>query len=350
MIKIEFTEEAREELHTERYEHEHPRVREKMEALYLRSMGVPTAEICRLCQITRSALAKHLKDYRDGGIERLKEWKCRGGRAGGLSPHKEIIEAEFRQKPPHSIGEAVVRIEALTGVARNRTSVRLFMKKIGMKLRKVGAVPKGADTPAKQEEQEDFCKKKLYPMLQEAREGIRVVLFIDAAHFVQGAFLSSIWCFCRMLIASSSGRKRWNVLGALDAVSLKVHTVCNSTYINAQSVCEMLSNLRSFYGEKPITVFLDNARYQRCDAVSDCAKALQIELEFLPSYSPNLNLIERFWKFVKKKSLNDRYHGDFTSFCEAINGCIASSDTVYKNELKSLLTHKFQSFKKLFFC
>jgi len=138
-------------------------------------------------------------------------------------------------------------------------------------------------------------------------------------------------------------------LGALDAVSLKVHTVCNNTYINAQSVCEMFLKLRTFYGEKPITVFLDNARYQRCNVVWHCAQELQIELEFLPTYSPNLNLIERFWKFVKKKSLNARHHENFASFCKVINECIASSDTVYHKELKSLLSHKFQSFKKVVF-
>jgi len=176
-----------------------------------------------------------------------------------------------------------------------------------------------------------------------------VVLFVDAAHFVQGAFLAHIWCFCRTLIPSSSGRSRWNVLGALDAVSLKVHTVCNNTYINAQSVCEMLLKLRAFYGEKSITVFLDNARYQRCKAVWHCAQELKIDLEFLPPYSPNLNLIERFWKFVKKKCPNARHHENFASFCKVINECIASSDTVYHNEMKSLLSHKFQSFKKVTF-
>ena len=151
------------------------------------------------------------------------------------------------------------------------------------------------------------------------------------------------------MLPSCSGRKRWNILGALDAVSLKVHSISNSTYINAQSVCEMLLKLRSFYGEKPITIFLDNARYQHCDMVFACAQALKIELEFLPSYSPNLNLIERFWKFVKKKSLNARYQETFASFCKALNGCVASSDTVYYDELKSLLTHNFQSFKKVEF-
>lgn len=159
MIKIEFTEESREELHSERYTHEHPRVQQKLEALYLKSMGLGTAEVCRLCRITRSTLAEYLKVYRDGGIQRLKEWKCDGGLECALDPYAEKIEAEFRQKPPHSIGEAVARIQSLTGVVRAETSVKAFLKKIGMKLRKVGSAPKGSDNPVKQAEQEDFCKK-----------------------------------------------------------------------------------------------------------------------------------------------------------------------------------------------
>jgi len=163
MIRIEFTEDAREKLHLERYKSKHPRVQQKMEALYLKSMGLGTGEICRLCRITRSALAGHLKAYRDGGIERLKEWKCHGGRKSGLSPHAESIEAEFRREPPHSIGEAIARIEVLTGVLRTPTSVKLFLTKIGMKFRKVGSAPKGSENPVKQDEQEAFCKKNSTP-------------------------------------------------------------------------------------------------------------------------------------------------------------------------------------------
>jgi transposase len=163
VITIDFTEDAKEKLHQERYKSKHPRVQQKMEALYLKSMGLGTGEICRLCRITRSALAGHLKTYRDGGIEKLKEWKCHGGRKSGLSRHTESIAEEFKRKPPHSIGEAIARIEVLTGVLRTPTSVKLFLKNIGMKFRKVGSAPKGADTPVKQEEQEVFCKKNSIP-------------------------------------------------------------------------------------------------------------------------------------------------------------------------------------------
>jgi len=171
-----------------------------------------------------------------------------------------------------------------------------------------------------------------------------VVLFVDAAHFVHSVFAGFLWCFSRVFILSASGRRRWNVLGALDAVSLKVHTFCNDSYITSESVCNLFRQLREFYGVLPITIFLDNAKYQRCALVWQCAAALNIELEFLPTYSPNLNLIERFWKFVKKKSLYSRYYGSFADFKQAISLCIDQADTKYKNDLRSLLSWNFQLF------
>lgn len=174
-----------------------------------------------------------------------------------------------------------------------------------------------------------------------------MVLFLDAAHFVQGVFLGYVWCVCRRFLPSSSGRRRWNVLGALDVIRQKVHTLCNDTYINSQSVCELLANVRRFYGEMPISIFLDNARYQRCDWVRSCAEQLGIRLEFLPTYSPHLNLIERYWKFVKKKCLNARYHENFEGFRKTIDECIATAHEKYPDELKSLLSLEFQTFKNV---
>ena len=95
----------------------------------------------------------------------------------------------------------------------------------------------------------------------------------------------------------------------------------------------------------PLTVVLDNARYQRCALVQSLAQRLGIELLFLPTYSPNLNLIERFWKFVKKQCLYSKYYADHHSFQQAIIACIAQAPDQHKEALASLLTLKFQSFK-----
>ena len=105
----------------------------------------------------------------------------------------------------------------------------------------------------------------------------------------------------------------------------------------------MLRKIAALGGSVPVTLVLDNARYQRCVLVTGVAKELGIELLFLPSYSPNLNLIERLGKFVKKEVLNSRHHQNFQKFQEAIDGCLAAMPTTHREKLATLLTHKFQT-------
>jgi transposase len=122
--------------------------------------------------------------------------------------------------------------------------------------------------------------------------------------------------------------------------------ITNDTYINAESVCELLRKIALLNIEVPITLVLDNARYQKCKIVAELALQLNIELLFLPAYSPNLNLIERLWKFVKKTALYSKYYPDFGSFKRSISDCLNQTHTTYKKELDSLLTLKFQVFNK----
>lgn len=182
--------------------------------------------------------------------------------------------------------------------------------------------------------------------MEEAKAGKRAVFFVDAAHFVWGAFLGFLWSFTRIFIQSPSGRQRFNVLGAVNAVTHQLITITNETYITAQSVCELLWKLADLNLSIPITVVLDNAKYQRCRATESFAAFLGIELLYLPSYSPNLNLIERLWKFVKKQCLYSKYYADFGSFKHAITDCLDNAHTTHKQKLDSLLSLRFQTFEK----
>jgi transposase len=145
------------------------------------------------------------------------------------------------------------------------------------------------------------------------------VLFVDAAHFVYGPFLGFLWCLVRLLVPGPCGRKRYNVLAALNAVTHEVIRVANHSYINAESVCALLRQVAAAGLPRPITLVLDNARYQRCALVQSLARSLRMELLFLPSYSPNLNLIERLWKFVKKECLASRPLPDYETFTRTID-------------------------------
>jgi transposase len=158
-------------------------------------------------------------------------------------------------------------------------------------------------------------------------------------------FLGIVWCFQRLFVKAPSGRQRVNVLAALNAVTHEVLTVQNLTYITAETVCALLRRLASSQPGIPVTVILDNARYQRCALVQAVAETLGIELLYLPTYSPNLNLIERFWKFVKKQCLYSKYYPDSASFQEAIMTCIEQAPICHKAELESLLTLRFQTFQ-----
>lgn len=169
---------------------------------------------------------------------------------------------------------------------------------------------------------------------------------MDAAHFVLAPFLGYLWSQARLWLKAPSGRQRLNVLGALNAITHELVTIINDAYINSQSVCDLLWKIARLNLKTPVTLILDNARYQRAKLVQQLARELKIELLFLPPYSPNLNLIERLWKFVKKQCLYSRYYAEFQSFSNAIIGCLQKTHSTYKQQLDSLLTLQFQTFKK----
>ena len=161
-----------------------------------------------------------------------------------------------------------------------------------------------------------------------------------------GDYLGYIYGIARRFFRTFSGRKRYNVLGALDYVSKKVTSVANATYITATEVCQLLRKVAEEYAKMPIFVVLDNARYQKCDAVRELAKELNIHLLFIPPYSPNLNLIERLWKFVKN-GLRSQYYCEFDEFCKKIDSIVNSTNADNYHAINRLIGKGVQLFDDL---
>ena len=173
------------------------------------------------------------------------------------------------------------------------------------------------------------------------------VFFVDAAHFVYGTFWCCLWSFTRLFVHAASGRQRFNGLGAWNAVTRQLVSVTNTTVVNTATMCELLHKIAELGLTGPITLVLDNARDQRNAVVMACAEQLGITLLFLQSYSPNLNLIERLWKLIKRRSLDGRDHPAFANFRGAIEETLTQLPTTYTTNLASLMTLNFQRFENV---
>ncbi|MDY3557410.1 IS630 family transposase [Gemmata sp. JC717] len=203
------------------------------------------------------------------------------------------------------------------------------------------------DLPDHVREQKVFLDTELSPRLDRAAAGKGHVLFVDAAHFVFGTYLCGLWSILRVFVRAASGRQRFNVLGAWDAVTRTLITVTNTTVVNTDTMCDLLQAVAARALVGPVTLVLDNARYQRNDVVKGRAKELGIELLFLPSYSPNLNLIERLWRFTKRKAVYGKYHPTFADFRAAIQAVLDGTTTTHADGLASLMTLNFQEFENV---
>lgn len=226
------------------------------------------------------------------------------------------------------------------------STVSRLLKNFKIKKRKAASFPAKADVV----KQREFYENTLYPLMEKARAGLLALYFMDGSHFVMGNdYLGSYYGSTRRYVQTFSGRKRWNVLGSIDFVSKKVVTVCNDTYLRANQVCRMLVKVRKAHKSEPSTeihLILDNAKYQKCKVVQTVAKKLNISLDYIPPYSPNLNLIERLWKHTKA-NIRTKHYDTFGEFIAEIMGTLSRTDKEDKEIIDSLIGEKVQLYDNL---
>jgi len=255
-------------------------------SILLMKENIDNKTISKVAGVSERQIRNYGKTYESQGSAVLTN-DTRYRPASELAAYKDLILEDLTARPVATAAEASERIQTLTGIKRSPTQIRHFMRQIGLKPLKVAGIPAKANPTV----QAEFLEEKLEPRIKEAENGNRVLLYMDAAHFVWQLYMGVLWCISRIFVQAASGRTRINVLGAYDPIKNELIKIINRSYINSLTVIELLEKIRAVNFGKVITVVLDNAPYQRCKAVIEKAKELHIELLFLPSYSPNLNLI-----------------------------------------------------------
>lgn len=342
LIQLNLSEDEIRELNYKRFREIQPLIQKRLHTVYLKSkLRISNEHIAIILDAHRNSVDSWIHSYKEGGLEGLISLHYKP-RESELSQYREQIKSALSNDVIQTTAEFSHRIFNITGLSRGLTQVRKFMHKIGFKYLQTGHVPAKADI-GKQGLWKEYI---LEPAIKEAEKGECHLFFWDAAHFILAPFICKVWALTRKFTKASAGRNRINVLGAVNAITKEVVTVINSTYIDAHVIIYFLHKLKGTHADKPIKIVLDNARYQHCKAVLEVATSLEIELLFLPPYSPNLNIIERLWKFTKKKILYGVYYETPQIFHDAIRDFFDTVGEKYKPELKNLLSLNFQLFDK----
>jgi len=283
--------------------------------------------------IDESTIANYKKRYREGGLEGLiiDDYKTRRTKLNEFEESKLVNDIETRTFL--STKEIVTFIKKKYKVKYSISGCTNLLHRLGFSYKKTKGVP----GKAKKDHQEEFIE------MYKALDPDAKVYFGDATHPLHNTVLASCWIKTgeEKEVFTNSGRGRVNIFGAVCVYNQEIITRSYDT-INQVSVCDFLKVLRAKNPDVEETIYfvLDNGPSNKALTVRTLAKKLNIELVFLPPYSPNLNPIERLWKFFKKKVLYNNYHEKFKDFKLACSSFFRGIRK-HKNALKTLLTDNF---------
>ena len=311
---------------------------DRMKAVVLLATGWTAEEVAEVLQVEPNTVRNHFKRYRQGGIEALRTIGAGvGGSTCALNAEQLAILDAHLQEHLYLSAKAIAHwVKKRFGVSYTESGMTAVLHRLGYVYKKPKLVPGKADRQA----QEQFLVEYDNTMKTKGKDD--PVYFMDAVHPQHNPVLACGWIKRgeEREIPANTGRQRLNINGAIDLERLEP-VVRFDESINAASTIALFEQLEALNLVATwIYVICDNARYYRSKAVQEYLKSSRIKLIFLPPYAPNLNLIERLWKFFKKKILYNRYYETFDEFRAACEEFF-SNPRKYHRELRSLLTANF---------
>ena len=311
---------------------------DRLRVIWYKADGYKHHVIAGLLQISINTVTACLKRYLTGGLDAVCETKYQGKEARLTAEQQEILKVELKTHIYNTAQQVIVWVERQFGVSYKLRGMHKLLKRLGFTYKKNRLVPSKADPEAQRQFVRWFEKVRA-----ELGPDDRIY-FGDAVHVKHNAEAGYAWSESGKphLIPTNTGRQRYNVLGAYCTQTHEHVFVLTEENINQDKVIELLELLRAKHpGDGKIYLILDNASYNRALRVRAQAEESQIIIKYQPPYSPNLNLIERLWKFMRRKFFKDKYRSTFAKFKKLLDDFFANLDK-YRDELATLLTEKFE--------
>lgn len=331
---------SQDELTQLRAAHVHAREKryaDRLKAVILLGSGWSAQQVAEALMMDPDTVRSYFKQYKKKGTHGLLYLSYRGG-VSWLSDEQFVeLNLHLRQTLYLSARPVVDYVRKHYGVHYSERGMRALLHRLGYVYKKPKLVPGKADAQA----QRAFVEQ--YEKLKENKGEADVIYFMDATHPHHNPVLGHAWIRrgIECIIPSNTGRDRLNINGAIELESMRP-VVRFDASINATSTVALFEQIEQIHpGAKRIHIICDNARYYRSKEVIRFLENSKIELMFLPPYSPNLNLIERFWKFFKKKVIYNTYYKTFDEF-RAACGRFFQNSSDHIDSLRSLLTEKFE--------
>jgi len=312
----------------------------RVNAVILLGTGWSAAQVAQALLVDETTVRNWFQRYQQGGQEELLAMNYRG-KEPSLSTEQQAELAKHLDETIYLDSNTIRRhIEATYGVKYSPTGVKELLHRLGFVYKKPKHVPGKLD-PAKQTA---FVAK--YEKLRENQGENDPIYFGDGCHPQFNSIPAFGWIRrgVEKELKSNCGRERVNINGAVDIDTLQTVTDFTDS-INSQSTIRLFDKLEAKHPEaKVIHIIVDNATYYKSQLVKEYLKTSRIKIHFLPGYSPNLNLIERLWKFFKKKILYNKYYETFDEFVSACKNFFRCR-TKYREELRSLLAENFHLYQ-----
>ena len=314
------------------------KVADRIKAVLLRNEGWSNEKIAEALLIDDETIRRHIKEYRAEKKLNLES----GGSESKLNESQTTELKKHLEENTYTKAASICHyVEKIYGIKYTLSGITTWLKNNGFSYKK----PKGTPAKADPEKQEEF--KKYYYDLKKSVTDDEPIFFADAVHPTMATKIAYGWIVTGSdkTIATTASRTRVNLLGSINLATMDLLINSYKT-INSDAVMDLFKKLRAAYpNSSKIHIILDQGPYNKSTAVKAAAQLYGIVIHYLPTYSPNLNPIERLWKVMNEHVRNNKFFSVPKEFRDAIDHFFINTWPTISLSMASRINDSFQSVK-----